>query len=176
VELPGTAYLYTLATVSISFVGFSALLLVFRQSMGGALTRYDTYFTLTFIQVGFLVTAGALIPPLFALFGWPESRVWAVSDVSIALPVLAFTASVPSRRRAATGTPVPAFVWTLLAVQAGSALALLSGAAGVLPAGGAAVLASALTAILFSSGVAYLLALNVILPELTETDPRRPGK
>jgi hypothetical protein len=67
VELTGSTYLYSLATTSVTFVGFSALLIVFRQSIGGGLTRYDTYFTLSFIQTGFIVTAGALLPPLLAL-------------------------------------------------------------------------------------------------------------
>ena len=38
-ELSGSAYLYTLATVSIAFVGFSALLLIFRQARAEATTR-----------------------------------------------------------------------------------------------------------------------------------------
>ena len=50
-ELPGIAYLYSLATVSITFVGFAALLIVVRQSIGGQVTSYDMYFTLSFIQV-----------------------------------------------------------------------------------------------------------------------------
>ena len=52
--LAGELFLYALATISITFVGFSALLIVFRQTMGGKLTPYDTYFTLSFIQIGFI--------------------------------------------------------------------------------------------------------------------------
>jgi hypothetical protein len=35
-EIPGSSYLYALATVSITFVGFSALPMIFRQTMGSA--------------------------------------------------------------------------------------------------------------------------------------------
>jgi hypothetical protein len=167
VELPGSIYLYALATVSITFVGFSALLIVFRQSMGGELTRYDTYFTLSFIQAGFIVTAGALVPPLLALFEWSHDVVWRISSTVIAIPILWFVVSVPARRRAATRRPVPAFVWALLSVQAAAALALVLRAAGRLDAPAGAVYALAITAMLFASGIAYLLALSVILPELT---------
>jgi hypothetical protein len=168
VDLQGSTYLFALATVSITFVGFSALLIVFRQSIGGGLTRYDTYFALSFIQAGFIVTAGALLPPLLALYGWRPSMVWRVADAAIALPILAFVASVPGRRRAATGGAVPLFVWTLLAVQALAAVALLVSAVGGVEGREGAVYASAMTAMLFSSGIAYLLALSVILPQLTK--------
>jgi hypothetical protein len=165
-ELPSAAYLYALATVSITFVGFSALLIVFRQSIGGGPTRYDTYFALSFIQAGFIVTAGALTPPLLALYGWPETGVWRVASLAMAIPMLWFVVRVPGRRRLATGRPVPLFVWSLLAVQTLAAAALLCESAGVLVAREPAVYASAMTAMLFSSGIAYLMALSVILPEM----------
>jgi len=163
-EIPGSTYLYALATVSITFVGFAALLLVFRQTAGGGVTRYDTHFTLSFIQVGFIVTAGALLPPLLAMYGWGDASTWRVSSILIAVPIVWFVATLPVRRRAATGAPVPRFVWTLLGVQALGAVALVLCAAGVLGQG-AAVYASAITVILFSSGIAYLLALRVMLPQ-----------
>ena len=69
-----TTYLYALAGLSVSFVGFSTLVIVFRQSAGGRLSSYDSYFVLSFMQAGFIVTAGALLPPLFALYGCPRAR------------------------------------------------------------------------------------------------------
>src|SRR5262245_54475695 len=130
VELPGSSYLYTLSMVSITFVGFSALLVVMRQAKGGGLTNYDTYFTLSFIQIGFLVTASGLVPPVFASFDWSATVVWHVSSTVVALPILWFVARVPARRRAATGMPVPVFVAALLSVQATAAAVLLLNATG----------------------------------------------
>ena len=166
-ELQGAAYLYAVATVSITFVGFAALLIVIRQSLGGELTAYDTYFTLSFIQAGFIVTASALVPPLLALYGWSEDVVWRVSSVATAAAILGFVVGVPGRRRAATGGPMPLFVGALLSLQAAAGGALLLNAARLFGDRGAAVYGSALTAMLFASGVAYVLALNVIFPELT---------
>lgn len=167
VELQGSTYLYALATVSITFVGFSALLIVFRQSMGGAVSRYDSYFTLSFIQAGFIVTAGALVPPLLALYGWSPEVVWRTSSVVTAVPIFWFVATVPGRRRAATGRPVPVFVWTLLSVQALAGAVLVLVGTGILTGRDAAVYASAVTTMMVTSGIAYLLALGVILPDLT---------
>jgi len=52
VGLSGSTYLYALATISVTFVGFSALLLVFRQATAGPMAAYESYFMLTFIQPG----------------------------------------------------------------------------------------------------------------------------
>jgi hypothetical protein len=57
-DMPGSAYLYTVATVSVTFVGFSALAMLFRQTVGTGITSYDIFFTITFMQTGFMVTAG----------------------------------------------------------------------------------------------------------------------
>ena len=93
-ELPGAGYLYALATISVTFVGFSALLLVFRQTAGGATTRYDSYFLLAFMQVGFIVAGGSMLPPLLALFGLAEVVVWRVSSVVAAVKQVGPTGEV----------------------------------------------------------------------------------
>ena len=100
-ELPGTGYLYTLATVSITFVGFSALLFIYRQTVGSEVTRYDSYFLLSFIQPGFIVTGGALLPPLFALCDLSPVAVWRLASILAAFTILLFVLTVPSRRHAA---------------------------------------------------------------------------
>lgn len=169
-ELAGSGFLYALATVSITFVGFSALLIVFRNSMGGELTKYDTYFTLSFIQIGFIVTAGALLPPLLALYGWQPHVVWRVAGAIVVIPLVWFVATVPARRRAATGGPVPAFIATLLGLQGASALALLLTTAGVFAGCEAAAYSTAVTTVLVTSGIAFLMALGVILPGLPKRD------
>src|SRR5215468_4975924 len=116
-ELPGASYLYALATISVTFVGFSALLLVFRQTIGGKMTSYDSYFTLSFMQVGFIVTAGGLLPQLLALFEMSHTTVWRESSVIMAIPIFLFVATTPGRRRAATNEPIPFYVGLLLLLQ-----------------------------------------------------------
>jgi hypothetical protein len=125
-DLPGSTYLATLAIVATTYVGFAALLVGLRQAKGSRLTSYDAYFTLTFIQLGFIVTVSGLVPSLIALYGWPASVVWRVSSLIAAIPILAFAVRLPARRRAATGLPVPGFVKTLLAIQAAAAFVLCS--------------------------------------------------
>ena len=81
-------YLYALAGLSVSFVGFSTLLIVFRQSAGGRLTDYDSYFVLTFMQAGFIVSAGALMPLLLVLLALPEAAALRVASAITANPHL----------------------------------------------------------------------------------------
>ena len=164
-ELAGSGYLYALATISITFVGFSALLLIFRQTMGGDMTRYDSYFILAFMQVGFIVTGGALLPPLLALYRLPEVMVWRASSTVTAIPILLFVATVPRRRRAATGGATPFFVRFLLAVQLLLAVYLLASAASIGVQPGVAHFAAAMAGMLFTSGIAYLLALGGALDQ-----------
>jgi hypothetical protein len=168
-ELPGSGYLYALATISVTFVGFSALLLVFRQTIGGATTRYDSYFIVAFMQVGFVVAGGCLLPPLLALFGLAESTVWRTSSGVAAIPILMFVATVPRRRRAATGGPAPVFVRLLLLLQLFMGLYLLANAMRVYFTPTAANYAAVMAGMLFSSGIAYLMALDIAL-----RDPVRP--
>jgi len=160
-ELPGSIYLYTLATVSIAFVGFSALLLVIRQTVGGHMSRYDAFFTLSFIQAGFIVVVGSLLPPLLALYALKEENAWRLASAIAGLLIAAFVVAFPLRRRRATGGgPAPGYVWALLAVQTLAALGLLLGAAGNPLGPPAASFAGALTLMLAASGAAYVAALG----------------
>jgi len=166
-----TTYLYALAGLSVSFVGFSTLVIVFRQSAGGRLSSYDSYFVLSFMQAGFIVTAGALLPPLIALYGLSESAVLRVAGGITSIPIAWFVATVPGRRRAATGAPTPGFIRLFLLLQLFAGVALALQALGRPLGPGVAPYASALTVILVTSGLAFLLALQrVILPALPK-DP-----
>jgi hypothetical protein len=158
-ELPGANYLYALATISVTFVGFSALLLVFRQTIGGKMTKYDSYFTLSFMQAGFIVTAGALLPQLLALYDMPNASVWRASSVIVAVAILVFVVMTPRRRRVATSEPVPFYVGLLLFLQFIAGVYLLLNAVGWPSPPSLAPFALALTLMLFTTGIAYLIAL-----------------
>ena len=164
-ELPGTNYLYALATISVTFVGFSALLLVFRQTIGGKMTSYDSYFMLAFMQAGFIVTAGGLMPQLLAFFEMSHASVWRESSVIMAIPIFLFVATTPGRRRVATNEPIPFFVGLLLLLQFLAGACLLLNAVGWPAPPGLALFALALTAMLFTTGIAYLIALARALRE-----------
>jgi hypothetical protein len=163
--LQAASYLATLAMVATTFVGFAALLVGLRQAKGNRLTRYDAYFTLSYIELGFLVTVASLIPPLVSLFGWPANVVWRVSSFLSAIPILLFVVTVPPRRRAATGLPVPRFIKVVLTIQGSCGLALLTSAV-INVRQPSAIYATAVTVVLVGAGVAYLFALQVIRPEI----------
>ena len=164
-ELPGSGYLYALATISVNFVGFSALLLVFRQAAGGGATRYDSYFLLAFMQVGFIIAGGSMLPPLLSLFRLAETTVWRASSAITAIPILLFVATVPRRRRRAVSGPAPFFVRLLLVLQLLMALSLLMNAAAIRWTPSAAHYAAVMAGMLFTSGIAYLMALDLALRE-----------
>ena len=164
-ELPGANYLYALATISITFVGFSALLLVFRQTIGGKMTSYDSYFTVAFMQAGFIVTAGGLLPQLVAFFEMPLASIWRASSVIMAVPIFLFVVTTPKRRRAATNEPVPFYVGLLLLLQFLAGAGLLLNAIGWPSPPRLAPFALALSVILFTTGIAYLIALARALRE-----------
>ena len=167
-DVQTSSYLATLATVATTFVGFAALLVGLRQAKGNRLTSYDAYFAESYIELGFLVTVAALIPPLIALFGWPASVLWRVSSVISAVPILLFVVRVPARRRAATGMSVPRPIKVVLAIQGLAGVVLLLTAA-VQPRARSAVYATAVTVVLVCAGIAYLVALQVIRPGIEGT-------
>jgi hypothetical protein len=42
----------------------------------GTAWRYDSYFTLSFMQAGFIVAAGGLLPQLLAFYEMSHASVW----------------------------------------------------------------------------------------------------
>ena len=158
-ELPGANYLYALATVSVTFVGFSALLLVFRETIGGRMTGYDSYFTLSFMQAGFIVAAGGLLPQLLAFYEMSHTSVWRASSLTMAIPIFLFVAKIPGRRRAATKASIPFYVGFLLLFQFLAGAYLVLNAVGWPAPPQLAPFALALTVMLFTTAIAYLTAL-----------------
>jgi hypothetical protein len=162
-ELPGTAYLYTLATLAVTFVGFSALVILLRQAFGGGLSKLEILITRIFIQLGFIVAAGSLLPPLMALFGWPLVVIWRICSLITAVPSFVFAVTYPSRRRAASGVATPIAIWADVMVLTLISIMLFCSAAGFGVDAGPGPYSASLTFILFLSGYAYLQALNLLL-------------
>ncbi|MBO0758502.1 MAG: hypothetical protein J2P54_21845 [Bradyrhizobiaceae bacterium] len=158
-ELLGANYLYALATVSVTFVGFSALLLVFRETIGGRMRSYDSYFTLSFMQAGFIVAAGSLLPQLLAFYEMSHTSVWRASSLLVAIPIFLFVGKIPGRRWAATKEPIPFYVGFLLLLQFLAGVYLVLNAVGWPIPSHLAPFALSLTVLLFTTGIAYLIAL-----------------
>ena len=162
-DLPGATYLFSLASLSVTFVGFSALVIVFRQTIGGEMSRLEVLITRIFIQLGFMVTASAMMPPLLALFDLPQSVIWRIASFVAAVPSFAFAVTYPMRRRAASGVPTPLRVWLDVLVMLAAAALLACNAIGIGIKPGPGPFAAGLTIILVLSGWAYLQALRMLL-------------
>lgn len=102
-ELEGTGLLLTLAGLMVTFAGFSALLMSVRQSIGARLSRLDQLLAKTLVTHLFLLTAGAILPPLLALYAVPEPWIWKVAAPLYAVPLLIFLFTYPRRRRKIAG-------------------------------------------------------------------------
>jgi hypothetical protein len=159
-ELVGASYLYALSTISMTFVGYARLLLAVREAPGTGVSGYDSYFTLSFMQAGFIVTAGGLLPQLLAFCQLPVPWVWRLSSAAIAIPIALFVAVTPRRRRKAVQEPVPLFIRILLGVQLLTALSLAWNATRVAEDSPLAIYAVGMTVMLFTSGIAYVIALG----------------
>ena len=120
----------SLATLSITFVGFSALLIFFRQTVGGPMSKYDNYFVLTFIQTGFIVAIGSIIPQAAQAYPVSPETAWRISSILIAIPLFLFVATLPRRRRIVTGMPMPFGIRIPWAFQWLAALLFVANAVG----------------------------------------------
>jgi hypothetical protein len=164
VNSPALTYLYTLATLAVTFVGFSALVIIMRQTLGGAMSKLDILITRIFIQLGFMVAAGCMLPPLLSLFQISDAQIWRLSSIAVALPAFLFATTYPSRRKAASGAPMPIHIGIGVLCLLLLSLSLIFNAAGIFSAfSGPGPFAAALTGILFVAGWGYLQALNTVL-------------
>jgi hypothetical protein len=166
-----TAFFNTLATVSTTFVGFSALIMSFRQTIGGGYTQLDSWITLIFVQLGFIVTAGALSAPLLLLAGLPAGVVWRLSSGVAGLVIAAFAVSYPARRHAVARRKAPLYVWADLMLLALCIAELFANAAGWPHAPNPGGLALGLTGSLFVAGLGYLHALGALHHENRSVPP-----
>jgi hypothetical protein len=153
-----SGYLYTIATVGMTFAGLSVLTMILRQMLGGQMTKWDSFVTRTWIQLGFMTTFGAILPPLLMLFGIQAPIVWRISSGVAAVILGSWALTFPRRRQAVNPTRLPLQVVTFSLAMDIAALALAANAVigpGDLMAG---VYAAAVTATLIGAGMLFLFA------------------
>lgn len=85
---PETDYLLRLAGYSLSFVGFSSIVVSLRGALGGKLSDRHLRLVRLYIEGGLLVTVLALVPTLLDLLRVPGSVAWPLSS---GLAAAAFT-------------------------------------------------------------------------------------
>jgi hypothetical protein len=173
-EVKGATLLYALAGLMITFAGFSVLLLTLRPAAGARLSLLDRYLAKTVMTYIFVLTAAALLPPLFALYDVQEKWIWQGSAVLFALPMLSLQVSYPRRRRKVVGEgPPPAIFAVFVVLGSAVTLAML----GYVLAGlqySAAAYITALTIDFFTVVFGYVIALDVIMQQPMEV-PARPA-
>ena len=160
--------MYTLAGLMITFAGFSALLLTLRPAAGARLSLLDRYLARTVMTYIFVLTAGALLPALLALYDIQEKWIWRGSGILFALPMLSLQVTYPLRRRMAVGKGPPLAIFAVFVVF-GSAVTLamlVCILAGLQYS--AAVYITALTVDFFTVAFAYVVALEVIMQQPTD--------
>ena len=171
-EIKGATFLYTLAGLMITFAGFSALLLALRPAAGARLSLLDRYLARTVMTYIFVLTAGALLPAILALYDIQEKWIWRASGVLFALPMLSLQVSYPRRRRKVSGEgPPPAIFAVFVVLGSAVTLAMLCYVLEGLQHSAAAYI-TALTIDFFTVAFAYVVALDVIMQQPMEVSER----
>jgi hypothetical protein len=162
-ESPGTSYLYTMALLGMTFMGFAAIVMLLRQTLGGHLRPFDALFARVYMEFAVIVSMGAMLPPLLMFCELPTGVVWRLSSVLVGLPLLWIAVSYPARRRAATGEPTPRYVRVNMTIILMISVTFLIAATGMLHERSGPAFLAALTVFLTSVLIAWLRALSIIL-------------
>jgi hypothetical protein len=171
-EVKGAPLLYALAGVMITFAGFSALLLFVRPAAGAKLSLLDRYLAKTVMTYIFVLTAGALLPAVLALYDIPETRIWKGSAAAFALPMLSLQVTYPRRRRKVVGEgPPPAILAVFVVLGSAVTLTMLGYVLGGFEYSGAAYI-TALTVDFFTVVFGFVVALDIILEQPIEVSER----
>ncbi len=171
-EVKGTTLLYTLAGLMISFAGFSALLFVVRQAAGATVSLLDRYLAKTVMTHIFVLTAAALLPALFALYGIQEKWIWRGSGVLFALPMLYLQVTYPRRRRKVVGNGPPFAIFAVFVVFGSAVTLAMLGYVLVGRQYSAAAYITALTIDFFTVIFGFVTALDVIMQQPMEVPER----
>jgi hypothetical protein len=154
--MDASGYLYTIATVGMSFAGLSVLTMILRQMLGGQITKFDSFVTRTWVQLGFMATFGSILPPLLILFGAPAPIAWRISSGVVAVILGSWALTFRRRRHAVNSMRLPLQVMMFVLAMDVAALALAANAIVVPGELLAAVYAAAVTAILIGAGMLFL--------------------
>jgi hypothetical protein len=159
-ELPGSNYLLTLAAISITFVAFSTIAVIFRQAQGAALSEYEIVLLRLYVVSGLEVTVFSLLPPLLGLFSIPPVWVWRVASLAFAI-VLIWRGIYFTRRQSRFERR--RLINVLYAIYAVTIVGLLINTLGIFSEANVAPYALAATWLLVNAIIAFILAIERFL-------------
>ena len=162
-EMAEAGYLYTIAILGMTFIGFSAIVMLLRQAIGLKLRPFDALFAHVYMEFGLIISAGAMLPPLVRFWEASPQMAWQISSALVGVPLLLFGLTYPARRRAASGESTPMYVRVNVSFVLLVSLVLLANASGVVHGHSPALFLSALTAFMIFAVGTWLRALNLIM-------------
>lgn len=124
-------FLLCLATLSLSFAGFSAVVVTLRGALGGEISDRHLRLVRLYIEGGLLVTALALVPTLLNLLHISDSLIWPVSSAAAASILTVLLLSQFRRRRAVEAGRFPAWVVIIYAISLVAVVGLWLNSAGI---------------------------------------------
>lgn len=124
-------YLFRLASLSLSFVGFSAVVVTLRGALGGELSERHLRLVRLYIEGGLLVTALALVPTLLILLHVPGAVTWRLSSAVAALIFTVLLLIQFRRRRAIEPGRFPLWVVIVYAISTVAVAGLWFNVAGI---------------------------------------------
>jgi hypothetical protein len=162
----GITYLQTIATISVTFVGFSSIVVVFRQVQGSSLDQNHVFLVRFFIEMGLIVTGFALLPLLLGVWGIPTGLIWGYSSAVFALGHLAYIITLfRRRRRNAAGSFSLGLNFLLIVISIGVDLSLALNAIGWPFAANIGPYALALTWAVLVAGFFFVQTLEAFLEQ-----------
>jgi hypothetical protein len=173
-ELPYAAYLYTLALIAIAYVGFTAIVLILRQSLGVALSSLDTLVARLFMVRGFVITYLSMVPMLLAGFELGHTTVWRVSSALGGLSFVVMHVGYQLLRGRVTGDPTPLHLWFYTVSGFIFGIMLLANAAAIVPTAIAAIYVAGVTLDMIQASVAFVQHFGFMIDEL-KTQRRNLG-
>jgi len=130
-EVPSADFFCAMATIAMTFAGFTAIVVTLRQGTGSPLSPLHILFTRFFIECGLMAALFAVVPPLLASSGMTGANVWRLSSAVVIAISVPYCYYYPKRRRrAAPHEKVPPRFYALMGLNVFAIAALAANIVG----------------------------------------------
>ena len=100
-DLTGAVYFFTLAGLSMAFLGFTSIVVVLHQGSGAPMSPFQVLITKLFTELGLMATAFSMLAPTLALFDISEAQIWRISSLIMLVVLAPWLVRYPIRRKRA---------------------------------------------------------------------------